>query len=69
MRYHYAKHGKQFGSLIKYTNEAVGYGVRNASSMTFNASYSGLQSYWTWACKVGSNGYFTSAGKIITFWI
>lgn len=69
MKYHYAKHGKQIGSIINYTDEAVGFGFRNASSMTLNSSYSGLQNYWTWTCKVGSNGYFTSAGKIITFWI
>jgi hypothetical protein len=69
MKYHYAKHGAGFGNIVNYTKQAASFGVRNAASMTLNASHTGLQHYWTWVGKAGMNGYFTSLGKIITFWL
>lgn len=69
MKYHYAKHGAGAGNIVNFTNQATNFAVRNASSIAMTQSYSGLQHYWTWAGKVGANGYFTTTGKIITYWL
>lgn len=74
MQHHYQTHVINEGfakgnNIVKYTKDAINFANRNASVLKFQVSYnSGLQPFWTWIGKVGMNGQFTSAGKILTFW-
>ena len=74
MRHHYKTHVinegfKKGNNVVKYTKDAINFANRNASVLKFQVPYkSGLQPFWTWIGKVGMNGQFTSAGKILTFW-
>ena len=74
MRHHYQTHVVNEGvakgnNIVKYTKDAVDFASRNASVLKFQVPYNyGLQPFWTWAGKVGMNGQFTSAGKILIFW-
>ena len=74
MKYHYQTHVinegfKKGNNIVKYTKDAINFASRNASKLKFQVPYnSGLQPFWTWIGKVGMNGQFTSAGKILTFW-
>ena len=74
MTHHYQKHViedgfKRGNNIVKYTKDAIDFANRNASVLKFQVPYkTGLQPFWTWVGKVGMNGQFTSAGKILTFW-
>ena len=74
MQHHYQTHVINEGfangnNIVKYTKDAINFANRNASVLKFQVPYnSGLQPFWTWIGKVGMNGQFTSAGKILTFW-
>ena len=74
MTHHYQKHVieegfKRGNNIVKYTKDAIAFANRNASVLKFQIPYkTGLQPFWTWVGKVGMNGQFTSAGKILTFW-
>ena len=74
MTHHYKKHVINEGfmkgnNIVKYTKDAINFAYRNANVLKFQVPHnSGLQPFWTWVGKVGMNGQFTSAGKILTFW-
>ena len=69
MVHHYKIHGKGFGNIVNYTKQASDFAIRNAKSLSFVARNPNLTPHWTWIGKVGVNGHFTSAGKILTFWM
>ena len=69
MVHHYKIHGKGFGNIVNYTKQASDFAIRNAKSLSFVARNPNLTPHWTWIGKVGMNGHFTSAGKILTFWM
>lgn len=74
MKYHYKHHVidegfKKGNNIVKYTRDAVRFMNRNAASLKYQVPHStGLQPFWTIIDKVGMNGQFTSASKILTFW-
>ena len=74
MTHHYKSHVINEGvskgnNIVKYTRDAVMFMNRNAASLKYHVPYnSGLQPFWSIIDKVGMNGQFTSAGKILTFW-
>jgi RHS repeat-associated protein len=74
MKHHYKHHVidegfKKGNNIVKYTRDAVRFMNRNAASLKYQVPHStGLQPFWTIIDKVGMNGQFTSAGKILTFW-
>ncbi len=69
MVHHYKFHGQGFGNIVNYSNQASNFAIRNANSLSFVARNSALTPHWTWIGKIGMNGHFTAAGKILTFWI
>ena len=74
MKHHYKTHVINEGfskgnNIVKYTRDAVRFMNRNAASLKYQVPHNiGLQPFWTVIDKVGMNGQFSSAGKIITFW-
>jgi hypothetical protein len=70
LQYHHAKHGAGM-SVKNYTMNAVSFSNQNATSLKFIVpKNSALSPHWTFVGKVGWNGHFTSAGKILTyFWV
>lgn len=69
MVHHYKIHGQGFGNIVSYSNQASNFAIRNANSLSFIARNSALTPHWTWIGKIGMNGHFTAAGKILTFWM
>ena len=74
MKYHYTKEVVNKGltkgnSIVKYTNDALRFANNNGINFTLNLSRNKLQSAWTLSRYFGSgtNGLYTSSGKIITF--
>lgn len=45
MKYHYAKHGAGFGSIVSYSKQATSISIRNATCMTLQNSFTGMQHY------------------------
>ncbi|MGD9570241.1 MAG: hypothetical protein AB7V48_18340 [Sedimentibacter sp.] len=69
MVHHYKIHGQGFGNIVNYSNQASNFAVRNANSLSFVARNQALTPHWTWIGKAGMNGHFSSAGKVLTFWL
>ena len=74
MKYHYTEEVVNKGltkgnSIVKYTNDALRFANNNGMNFTLNLSRNKLQSAWTLSRYFGSgtNGLYTSSGKIITF--
>ena len=67
LKYHYAKHGKGL-TPTQYTQTALDFSVFNSSSFKYTYSYKYNNASWYFNNMYGVGGYFTSSGKIITFW-
>ena len=73
MKYHYNKHVVSEGltkgnSVLKYTQDAVGFANRNSSILKYTYNYNYGNASWNLTYSTGQGGMFTSAGKILTFW-
>lgn len=73
MQYHYNKHVVQEGlsdttSIEQYTQDALNFAQANSTVLCYQ--YNRKYGNASWNCKYspGRGGYFTSSGKIITFW-
>ena len=74
MKYHYTQEVVNKGltrgnSIVKYTSDAAKFANNNGMNFTLNLSRNGLQNSWSLGRYFGSgtNGLYTSSGKIITF--
>ena len=67
LRYHYDKHGAGM-TVAEYTNAARSFMNRNASVLTYTYNYKLNNVSWYFNYLYGHGGYFTSGGKILTFW-
>ena len=67
LRYHYGKHGAGM-TVAEYTNAARSFMNRNASVLTYTYNYKLNNVSWYFNYLYGHGGYFTSGGKILTFW-
>lgn len=67
LRYHYAKHGNGL-SPTQYTQSALDFSAFNSSSFKYTYNYNYKNASWYFNNMYGVGGYFTSLGKIITFW-
>lgn len=75
MNLHYKKHVINEGltknyDVIKYTNDAINFANRNRSVLEFKAATKAhYLEAWRLEYTAGQGGWFTSDGKIITFWL
>lgn len=75
MNLHYKKHVINEGltknyDVIKYTNDAINFANRNRSVLEFKAATKAhYLDAWRLEYTAGQGGWFTSDGKIITFWL
>ena len=75
MNKHYSKHVVKEGltknyNVIKYTNDAINFANRNRALLRFTeATKLNYLNAWRLEYTIGQGGWFTSDGKIITFWL
>lgn len=67
LKYHYAKHGNGL-TPTQYTQSALDFSAFNSSSFRYTYNYNYNNASWYFNNMYGVGGYFTSSGKIITFW-
>ena len=67
LKYHYAKHGNGL-TPTQYTQSALDFSAFNSSSFRYTYNYNYNNASWYFNNMYGVEGYFTSSGKIITFW-
>ena len=73
MKYHYNKHAVKDGfsknnNVVKYTKDALNFSYKNKSAFKLTYNYKYKNASWFLQYKPGRGGYYTSAGKILTFW-
>lgn len=73
MNYHYNKHVLQEAysrgnNVVKYTNDALSFAKRSASTLRYTYNYSYGNATWNSIYTNGQGGMFTSNGRIVTFW-
>ena len=67
LKYHYNKHANGL-SPTQYTQYALDFVSFNSSSFKYTFNFKFGNASWYFNNLFGVGGYFTSAGKIITFW-
>ena len=67
LKYHYSKHANGL-SPAQYTQYALDFVSFNSSSFKYTFNYKFGNVSWYYNNMFGVGGYYTSAGKIITFW-
>ena len=67
LKYHYGKHAKGL-TPTQYTKLALDFSIFNSSSFKYTYNYKYGNASWYFNNMFGVGGYFTSSGKIITFW-
>ena len=73
MKYHYNKHAVKEGffknnNIVKYTKDALKFSRNNKSVMKYTYNHKYGNASWYFNYIKGSGGYYTSSGKILSFW-
>ena len=67
LKYHHREHGCGL-TPTQYTQSALDFSSFNSSSFRYIYNYKYQNASWYFNNIFGTGGYFTGAGKIITFW-
>lgn len=73
MKYHYNKHAVKEGffknnNIVKYTKDALKFSRNNKSVMKYTYNHKYGNASWYFNYIKGSGGYYTSSGRILSFW-